>query len=723
MRKIIGCFIGLIFILLGCLSMYEYDLRKERELLNALQNTFRYEFYIPDYQINGPERLELLKDVADKTQVNLIRRVEQYQKDTQTSEYRDYIYLTNDTSFFNRISVKEGQILTVNDMEEGNKFLSTVFDGDKNRLGRILDFGEVTAYSIFPINSLVKEVEYPGRYFVECETDDQFQFFIQEYVREFQQHISQEVEVEDLIMVPDALAIKQVDDSTFEIAIACLFIILFLIGIVYLIYQSKAIAIMKLNGYSIPSIQWRLFYWPFFKIIIVVHLFLIIVSFTIHDISLNFFAHWGTLNSWFIGLFIMGMTILSRFYIQRIKEVETLKGKKPIQFLLIGNIGITTVLSLGGLVLLAVIFNQVKEMKLQQNTLANWEDVASYGVFTPVKAGEDSGSSVTLDVAANDFYPFLNREFGTIYINAYEYTEDMLEANPNPDQLRLIKVNPNYLKKFPIYDEYHQQIMIDEETDYYIYLVPEKYKKHEKKLKEFLQDFRDSYHEIHEEFYGQDSHSDSQDIAFIYTANNQQIFSMNEQVYKNQGNVIEDPIIGVMTEGNRLVPDCFYATSLIQNLFVPLIQNSTELTYEKMLPVLKSYQLDDNFQYFVKKNDVILSQINEIQEGMEVYLTMGMTIFLVLGLLMIQYIYLMFQVHRYDFFLKKINGFSRHQIYSKIYVTLGILVLVEGVVGYLVSGGYLGLFLMKGFIEILLVTLIVLYFEKSNVMVILKERS
>ena len=43
--------------------------------------------------------------------------------------------------------------------------------------------------------------------------------------------------------------------------------------------------------------------------------------------------------------------------------------------------------------------------------------------------------------------------------------------------------------------------------------------------------------------------------------------------------------------------------------------------------------------------------------------------------------------------------------------------------GYLVSGGYLGLFLMKGFIEILLVTLIVLYFEKSNVMVILKERS
>ena len=90
-----------------------------------------------------------------------------------------------------------------------------------------MNIGEVTADIILPINKIEKEVEYLRRYFVECETDDQFQFFIQEYVREFQQHISQEVEVEDLIMVPDALAIKQVDDSTFEIAIACLFVILF----------------------------------------------------------------------------------------------------------------------------------------------------------------------------------------------------------------------------------------------------------------------------------------------------------------------------------------------------------------------------------------------------------------------------------------------------------------------------------------------------------------
>lgn len=722
MKKFIEFFTVLIFSAFFLITIGHYDVKSQQELLEASQKYFQYEFKIPNNSLNNPECLELLKKAAELHQVNLIRRVEYYNEEEKVSEYEDYLYLSKRSDLFNKIDIREGRELNLEDMLKEDVFLSTETTALPNQIGVIRDFFKVNPYTIYVFDHLLTQVEYSGVYRAECDSEEIFEAFIQEYINYFRQYQLSDIDEEEIILKLDSIKVNSVEDSTLIVAFSSLFTLLFLSYIFYLVYKTKVISIMKMNGFEIKNIQKEILLYPFLKIFFLINFIFTLVSLFIHDTKADYIIEFLGFSFLFLFLIILFIGIISKFYIKSVQVTHSVKGKKPISIVLYGNIGLKIILSTISLIISLSLFQQLHVMILQKGNLENWSKAASYGVFAPVRAGDDSGSSTTLDISAYNFYPFLNKEMKAIYINAYEYTEDMIEANPSPHQLRLLKVNPNYLNEFPIYDVNNERIMIDEEIDYYIYLVPEKYKESEVLLKEFLQNFRNSYHEIHEDFYGQIPHPDSREIVFIYTKNNQQIFSMNEQVYPNLGNYIEDPIIGVVTEGNRLVPDCHYATSLIQNLFVPLLDGDTELTYEKMLPQILQNSLDDNFKYFVKKNEVILEQINQLQTEIDIYIKAIILNLMVLMIVLSQYIYLIFQKNKYDLFLKRIFGHNFYQRYNKIYFVILMTNIIEGSICYIQGFNFNLVFLFKVLIEISLISILIIYFELFNHRSILKER-
>ncbi|MED4165004.1 DUF1430 domain-containing protein, partial [Halalkalibacterium halodurans] len=309
-----------------------------------------------------------------------------------------------------------------------------------------------------------------------------------------------------------------------------------------------------------------------------------------------------------------------------------------------------------------------------------------------------------------------------IYIDSDIYTEDSLEINAGNNIIRYITVNPNYLDKYPIFDTEGNKIDINEENEHAVFLVPEQYKKKEDFNLDYFTSVREDRYKLHRDFYNQTDKAKSKKIDFIYMKSGQKIFSMNPDVMPNNNNNIVDPIIQVMTEGNALVPDIHYTSSSNQTLFIKLINNDSELTYKQLLPKLQEYKLDDNFPYLVQSNEVILSEINDLNSEAKTIGYILLFMFLILIMLLFQNIYLQFERNKFEFFLKKTFGHTFVGKYKKVLLLLLLTNLLEFIGGmFLIDSSFFIIFIVKVLIELGLVILLIIYFERKNTVQVLKE--
>lgn len=319
-------------------------------------------------------------------------------------------------------------------------------------------------------------------------------------------------------------------------------------------------------------------------------------------------------------------------------------------------------------------------------------------------------------------YSYLNQKFHAIYIDSDLYTEDSLEINAGNNIIKYITVNPNYLNKYPILDTEGNKIEINEENEHTVFLVPEQYKEKEDFNLEYFTSVREDRYKLHRDFYNQTDKAKSTKIDFIYMKSGQEVFSMNPDVMQNNNNNIVDPIIQVMTEGNALVPDIHYTSSSNQTLFIKLINNDSELTYKQLLPKLQEQKLNDNFPYLVQSNEVILSEINDLKLEAKTIGYFLIFMFLILIILLLQNIYLQFERNKFEFFLKKAFGHTFVGKYKKVLLLLLLTDLLEFIGGiFLIDSSFFIIFIIKVLIELGLVILLIIYFERKNTVQVLKE--
>ena len=330
----------------------------------------------------------------------------------------------------------------------------------------------------------------------------------------------------------------------------------------------------------------------------------------------------------------------------------------------------------------------------------------------------------TLDLPTYKFYiDYLEPKLKSVYVNSSEYTkENISDTAGEDDYIRNMYVNTNYLDLFPVYDEHGNKIEISDSEENSIFLVPEKYKSMEKELLEYFSDVRTGAYKLHTEEYNQTGNKNTAKVKIIYTKNNQDVFSFNIDVFAENGNNITDPIIMVMTKANTLVPDVNYQSSSNMTLFIPLVNMDAKVTYSNIENKLNEYNLDDNFPYLVKTNDYILKSISEIESELTVLETILSIVTIMLVIVITQFIYLLFQKNKFEMFLKKSLGYSYLQKYGKIYSILILFNFMEFIVSFIFGVQFIVLiFVLKLLFETLLATALIIYFEKKNVVTVLKE--
>lgn len=729
MKKFVAIFASLMFVLLSIATYKVYEVDRYNSLLKAT-NSYSYNFEIPEYLFNdNPKHLELLKKAANENNVNFVRIIS-YFNNTDNQSYTDnFIYLSTETQLFKTIPIKKGEILTPNNSSKLDSFISTKDTENENQIAVISDFGGKHNYSVYTIDKLVENHTYPGRYKAECSTQEQFDNFINSYISYITKDssVTYDSPTEFIVSIEENTNIKTESNSDTLIIFSFCMLILLLTFIFYLVSQTKAISIMKLNGYTNKQIKNNILTLLYIKVFIVTNSLLIIASLAIYDNSIEFLFEFIFKNLIAFMISFLILEIICSAFIQHIKITYCIKGKKPLNIIIVVNLIFKMVVSVIVVSIGSNLLLNLQDISMKQENLNNWKTASNYGVFYPILTGDDTSKLRTgeavLDVPAYNLYSYLNTELKAIYVRSDNYSIDnMQDASDSGGYIRSMRVNTNYLDEYPIYNETGEKISVSNNNTSTVYLMPEKYKENEQEFKEYFERERKDFHNIHTDYYGQTARPAIENIEFIYTKSNQEVFSFNTKVFPENNNVILDPIIQVMTEGNILVPDTFYTSTSNQTLFIPLENMDTKLTYSHIEDELKDNFLNDNFPYIVKINDVILENINTIETEIVVIKTMLIIIILLLFITLVQFIYLLFQKNRFELFLKKSFGYSFMQKYRVLYSILGFTNILELLICILFSmESIIFIFLYKILLELVLISGLIIYFEEFNVIKVLKE--
>lgn len=726
LKKFIIVLTSLMFIIISLCSYSEYRNDKYNSLLSAT-NAYKYNFEIPQNIYEDPENLQFLKKAADDNNINFLRIVSYYDDEKGETYTNNFLYLSTETNLFKKIPVSKGRFLTADSMETEN-FLSTQNTKDKNQIGQIEDFGGGHNYFVYPIDELVEQQTFSGKYKAECENKSDFQNFMDSYV----EYVRNDSNIES------GSYIKEVVDNTYTqnvkgnntifVFTFCMALLL-LTFIFYLVSQTKAISVMKLHGYVINQIRNKIFLLLYIKCVFIVHIIMCLLALLfVHDMSIDFIVQMTLCNGIVFLISYVILDIVCAFYIKYTKVTYCIKGKKPLNVIIAFNLCFKIALSIIIIVIGGSLVENLENLFLKQDSLKNWKVASEYGVFYPVKSGDDiddiRAGNDPLQLPTYEIYmKFFEPEMKAIYANSIEYSIESIEdTSGDSGYIRNFYVNTNYLDAFPVYDENGKQIKIDDTEEESVFLVPEQYKNNESMIREISSEFRKSFLELHTELYGLPNKPNATKIKIIYTQNNQEIFSFNTEVFPEKNNTITDPIIMVMTQENTLGPDVSYLSRSNARLFVPLKEMDAKQTYDFMLEQLQKYSLDDNFPYFVRLDDYILQNISEVEEEMVMLETMLGIVAVLFFISLAQFIYLLFQKDKLEMFLKKSLGFSFFEKYSNIYGVLLLTNSLEFVVCFGLSvEKLLWIFLFKILIEMVVTSLLVVYFERKNIMQVLKE--
>lgn len=714
------------FLILALSNYYSYQAESYQKLVDP-SGDYTYNFEIPEDTLNAdPERLTLLKKAAKKNKVNIIRTMSYYDDKKEKTYTEAYLFLSTDTRLFEKMNVVKGRGLTIEDMMNPDRFISTDKTESKDQVGVISNFGRKNTYSIHVLDNIIANYKYSGLYRLEATSKEQYDEFINDYVSYVNEATGENFSPELYTNITRSTKTELnnvIDTEIIGIFFVTIMILTFLF---YLIARTKEISVMRLNGYTITSICSRIFIQFFSKVFLVSGLIIIPWMFFIKDNSFGFVKKVYITNFIIYVILIVVLTSLCFFYAKNIRIASSIKGKKPIGIVAFINGLFKVVVSIIILIIAVNLLTNLTQINQKQNSLNNWSEFQNYGVFYPVKTGNDSSTiregKYPLDIPTYKLYSYLNQKFHAIYIDSDLYTEDSLEINAGNNIIKYITVNPNYLNKYPILDTEGNKIEINEENEHTVFLVPEQYKEKEDFNLEYFTSVREDRYKLHRDFYNQTDKAKSTKIDFIYMKSGQEVFSMNPDVMQNNNNNIVDPIIQVMTEGNALVPDIHYTSSSNQTLFIKLINNDSELTYKQLLPKLQEQKLNDNFPYLVQSNEVILSEINDLKLEAKTIGYFLIFMFLILIILLLQNIYLQFERNKFEFFLKKAFGHTFVGKYKKVLLLLLLTDLLEFIGGiFLIDSSFFIIFIIKVLIELGLVILLIIYFERKNTVQVLKE--
>lgn len=317
-------------------------------------------------------------------------------------------------------------------------------------------------------------------------------------------------------------------------------------------------------------------------------------------------------------------------------------------------------------------------------TAAQWEKVNGFAVFFPHANGNDlaefeNDGHITKLAEAGPLYEMLDAE-GAIFVDASNYIPGIPRENPwlpaSP-----IRINANYLDRYPIVDETGSQIRVSSTEQDWVVGVPARFKPMSAHIMDFLQATRTGNGEIDGAVQGElkvlggqvPEQFIHQSVRIVWMADEQGIFSFNSTVNPDAANLITDPIVEIMTPANSLPVDRL--NSITGELNTPLkvkLNGDSATTLKHLLPQLKKLNLDDNLTTLVMPSEALFQQIDSGRSAMRwMWIGAGIAV-LLLAMLDIFFVIVYSDRIRRKLTVRRLHGFSFRRTYWELLRFVGI---------------------------------------------------
>ncbi|MGL5417322.1 MAG: DUF1430 domain-containing protein [Clostridium sp.] len=663
MKKLISIFLIIITLII---SISTYGLIKNKDI-NAVYNAeeeFATEFSIDNFSGNDKRIHDIIYDISKEMKVNVFRTFISYTKD-DNPEIVKYVLLNNETRFFDNIKLSDGRYFEEADFKNVDSFISSIKTEDRNQIGVLNIIGGKDLIQIKPLKSSYNYHLAIGKYYVETKSREEYVKFIKVLTQKINYVYGTNYMEKDFETATDNLRVVNNIDIPKSYNLILLGIVLLLI-IYELLNSNKKIGIMRLNGIGKLNLWYKIIGKFIMKNLLMMVGIVVAISLFIKNTNINFFINiFLILILYFLVISIISFLLVGVISISSINSL--IKNKKNTNLI----IGINLILKI--LISIFIMGNVVDTINYyflttkKLDNLKSWEIAKDFGMFYPVSVGNDTDQVKSFDDINEYLYPVLN-EMGSILINTKSYENDMLINNNL--EVNSIKINDNYLEKFPIYDLNNEKIrVVEEETDHII-LIPEKYRDKKEYIESYLSEIRKDFIEAEQSSRKEKLPESitSQKVRVIWTKNNQKIFSFNPEVFINDNNMITDPIIEVITLNNSvpIIRDSILGAANSDPLKIKLYDRDPKITLDRLQSVLKKYELEDNLNSLMRINDLVMKQLYELKQNILSLMLINIGILVIYIILSIQNIVLIFNKNMKKIILNRLFGVSFLKTYKSL---------------------------------------------------------
>lgn len=633
------------------------------------------------------------KDVFDK----LTKVLDEYKgnvifKRSDDKKSIKYVYL-NDFSYFNNYSLSKGRFFNKDDLNKENIFISSMDTNNSNQIGKINEFAGDDNFEIRTLFDMSndKTLSLSGYCTVQLPENN---------IEDFIKSLKKEMNIKGEIQIREKTEENLSNNiQTNNLVLYVLYFVLILLIVYEVLGSYKKIGIKKLLGYSDKDI-WLERIWEVFKVQIIcisivtigmsLYLFKAFNLFAL-DFLVELFFYYGKKLT-----LILFLSSLPYIYIITIQVSNMIKNKRNTKEIIIFNTIIKWVLMVVIICLsLNIISNYSRIKNVFSNSFKQWEQAGNYECISGCDIPGDIYFSEKTTEKLKKLYCILN-EKGAIMADFSQYTDAFRNVNPVEKgmeyEIDSAVVNPNYLKINSVKDENGNNVTISENEEDKVLLISNIYKDKENEITEY-------YKKIYNGYKSDVLNKNDRNIKIIWIEKNQKLFSYNIEVNTKEDNMVESPILQVLTENNSIDTEYSLVINFTGSPFKILKDDSYDL-----LSTVKEIIDVGQYEYTITSADEQISaEIKQVNELLK-YNLQGIGIVLIgVLIIIIQNNYNYFEQYKRSIFIKYVHGYSFYNKYKK-----SLLLIIIGQCICCVSS----IFIIKENIkEITIICLAILLFE------------
>ncbi|MHB8294431.1 MAG: hypothetical protein ACYDH5_07330 [Acidimicrobiales bacterium] len=584
----------------------------------------------------------LLRNAALRAHVNVFRTSIGYSRSNKP-EIIQYALLAGPTRFYQSFHLSSGHWLTPRQTQRGTAFLASQRTGARGQVGVLREFGGRPLIEVRPMQASYRYLAFPGQYWVEGPVA-RYKAFAALFASALDAHLGpapaksyppqvflRNLNASGNAARPPAFGTWANGITHYVRYVWLMTTAVTLMLIVYYGFGSaKRMGIMKLHGLS----NVKVWYLLIGRLVLVTFaLFLaiwLVMAATIPHTTAGFIGSVVYEQCLVYGLVMMSSS-LAYLYSRRVRVGDAVKSRKGTTPILVVNTVVKATCAIGLIFLMLGVWSQYAQRSAQLALVHAWVSsqpgAGQYGLLYPTRLAHDymgaaRGLANVSYVEARWLYPYLDRR-GALFVDAYDYEATILGLPQAAGTIRSIRVNPNYLHQFPVYNTRHQPVQVPD-TSQWVLLVPVQYRSRKAAILRYFHRSRSTASAGNAPFRLSRGVL-RQRIRIIWTANHQQVFSFDPTVFPGQGNMVLDPIIQVMTEKNSTLFDraSMLSGGLGEALKVKLVHGSTAATEKALAPELGRLGLTGYLGPVTTVGQAVAQYVRTLQTEMWFFLAVG----------------------------------------------------------------------------------------------------